>query len=114
MGDKSGSDPDFRLARQADLRCEKLLAQAREVDPRSAQLGKHFVFLFLHVVLDVLAEYGEGRRVLRILAELRRMIEEAAYYRAEKRGFAPGLEAQDWCEAEVEVSARVRALQSTI
>lgn len=47
-------------------------------------------------------------------AELRRMIEEAAYYRAEKRGFVPGLEAQDWCEAEAEVSARVRALQSTI
>lgn len=46
------------------------------------------------MVLDVLAEYGEGRRVLRILAELRRMIEEAAYYRAEKRGFASGLEAR--------------------
>ncbi|HEY1772979.1 MAG TPA: DUF2934 domain-containing protein [Gammaproteobacteria bacterium] len=28
------------------------------------------------------------------------MISEAAYYRAEKRGFAPGGEVQDWCEAE--------------
>jgi Protein of unknown function (DUF2934) len=47
-------------------------------------------------------------------AELRRMIEEAAYYRAEKRGFAPGLETEDWCDAEAEVLARVRTLQSTI
>lgn len=46
--------------------------------------------------------------------EMRRMIEEAAYYRAEKRGFAPGLETQDWCEAEVEIRERVRALQSRI
>jgi hypothetical protein len=29
-----------------------------------------------------------------------RMISEAAYYRAEKRGFAPGGEMRDWCEAE--------------
>ncbi len=42
------------------------------------------------------------------------MIEEAAYYRAEKRGFVPGLETQDWCEAESEVLERVRALQTTI
>jgi hypothetical protein len=46
--------------------------------------------------------------------ELRRMIEEAAYYRAEKRGFAPGLETEDWCEAEAEVMAHVRALQGKI
>lgn len=30
----------------------------------------------------------------------RGMIAEAAYYLAEKRGFAPGRELQDWCEAE--------------
>jgi hypothetical protein len=37
------------------------------------------------------------------------MIAEAAYFRAEKRGFAPGLEADDWQEAEDEVLARFRA-----
>lgn len=48
-------------------------------------------------------------------AELRKMIAEAAYYRAEKRGFAPGLEADDWREAEAEVMARMRgAVQSRI
>lgn len=32
-------------------------------------------------------------------------IAELAYFRAEKRGFAPGLELQDWLEAESEVDA---------
>lgn len=45
-------------------------------------------------------------------AELRKMIAEAAYYRAEKRGFAAGLEADDWREAEAEMMARMRAVQS--
>lgn len=36
--------------------------------------------------------------------DLRRgMIAQAAYYRAERRGFAPGLEAEDWLAAEQEV-----------
>ncbi len=33
----------------------------------------------------------------------RTQIEEAAYYRAERRGFSPGYEEQDWLEAEREV-----------
>jgi DUF2934 family protein len=33
------------------------------------------------------------------------LIAEAAYYRAEKRGFAPGHEAADWLAAETEVDA---------
>lgn len=35
--------------------------------------------------------------------ERERLIAQAAYYRAEKRGFAPGCELQDWVEAEAEV-----------
>jgi sterol desaturase/sphingolipid hydroxylase (fatty acid hydroxylase superfamily) len=34
---------------------------------------------------------------------LHAMIAEAAYYRAEKRGFAPGYESVDWMEAEREI-----------
>lgn len=33
-------------------------------------------------------------------------IAKEAYYRAEKRGFAPGYEEQDWKEAEAEVRSR--------
>ncbi|NNM83003.1 MAG: DUF2934 domain-containing protein [Burkholderiales bacterium] len=32
--------------------------------------------------------------------QTRLMIEEAAYFLAEKRGFSPGYELQDWLEAE--------------
>ncbi|MEW5882587.1 MAG: DUF2934 domain-containing protein [Pseudomonadota bacterium] len=31
------------------------------------------------------------------------MIAQAAYYRAQRRGFAPGGELQDWLEAEAEI-----------
>jgi hypothetical protein len=33
-----------------------------------------------------------------------RRIAQAAYYRAERRGFAPGYEEEDWLEAEKEIS----------
>lgn len=45
---------------------------------------------------------------------LRAMISEAAYYRAEKRGFAPGMEADDWLQAETEILARMRAGEARI
>lgn len=35
--------------------------------------------------------------------ERQKLIAQAAYFRAEKRGFAPGYELQDWIEAEIEV-----------
>ena len=44
-----------------------------------------------------------------VSAEDRRaMIAEAAYLRAERRGFAPGHEAEDWLAAEVEVDALLK------
>jgi hypothetical protein len=36
-----------------------------------------------------------------------RMIREAAYLKAEARNFAPGVELQDWLEAEKEVLERL-------
>jgi hypothetical protein len=41
-------------------------------------------------------------------SDLQRWIAEAAYYRAESRGFEPGGEMQDWLAAEAEVLSRVR------
>lgn len=35
-----------------------------------------------------------------------KMISDAAYYRAQKRGFGPGRELDDWLEAEVEISSQ--------
>ena len=46
---------------------------------------------------DLLSELMES--------EKRRWITEAAYYKAEARGFEPGYEEQDWIEAEKEYEA---------
>ena len=41
------------------------------------------------------------------------LIAEAAFFRAEKRGFAPGHEVEDWLAAESEVDAKLMgAVQS--
>ena len=39
--------------------------------------------------------------------ELKKLIAEAAYYRAKQRGFAPGHELEDWIQAEAEVMRRI-------
>ena len=38
------------------------------------------------------------------------LIAEAAYFRAEKRGFSPGNETTDWLAAEAEVDASLLAM----
>jgi hypothetical protein len=40
--------------------------------------------------------------------DLQRRIAEAAYFRAQSRGFQPGGETQDWLAAEAEILARTR------
>jgi hypothetical protein len=39
--------------------------------------------------------------------EIKRLIAEAAYYRAKERGFEPGHELDDWVEAESEIMDRL-------
>lgn len=39
------------------------------------------------------------------------MIAEAAYFRAEQRGFAPGNEMSDWLEAEADVESVLHSVQ---
>ena len=51
-----------------------------------------------------LYDYGEGI----ILDEFRAMVAVNAYYRAEKRGFKPGQELDDWLEAEHEIRTQRR------
>jgi hypothetical protein len=43
----------------------------------------------------------------------RGMIAEGAYLRAERRGFAPGFETEDWLAAEAEVDALLEAEQGS-
>ena len=42
----------------------------------------------------------------------RRWIATAAYHRAEKRGFAPGYEVQDWLDAEAEINELIGQARS--
>lgn len=44
--------------------------------------------------------------------ELKHLIAVAAYHRAEKRGFAPGYELQDWLDAEAEIYEMIGLDQS--
>jgi hypothetical protein len=41
----------------------------------------------------------------------RQMIAEAAYFKAEHRGFNDGDAVRDWCEAEAEVDAQLRRIE---
>jgi hypothetical protein len=41
--------------------------------------------------------------------EVRKLISEAAYYRAKQRGFQPGHELEDWIQAEAEVTRRLNS-----
>jgi len=43
----------------------------------------------------------------KVPSDLSRLIAEAAYYRAQQRGFAPGHELDDWVAAEAEVRRRL-------
>ena len=59
------------------------------------------------------AKRGNGesqpRSACKLSAEERQLlVEQIAYSRAEKRGFAPGEEWRDWFEAEVEVKRLLR------
>jgi Protein of unknown function (DUF2934) len=38
--------------------------------------------------------------------ELHQLVAEAAYYRAEQRGFAPGQDVEDWLAAEAQLMSR--------
>ncbi len=52
--------------------------------------------------------YGKLRQTIPSPHFVERMIAEAAYYRAEKRGFAPGHETRDWLDAENEIRSRLQ------
>jgi Protein of unknown function (DUF2934) len=49
----------------------------------------------------VIASAGEDQPGVQ--AEVKAMIAEAAYYLAEKRGFVPGYELEDWLKAEAQI-----------
>lgn len=56
------------------------------------------------------AAIADNARIAQTLVEQtmrHAMITEAAYYRAQRRGFAPGYELDDWLAAEIEINEMV-------
>jgi sterol desaturase/sphingolipid hydroxylase (fatty acid hydroxylase superfamily) len=78
---------------------DRLFGTLIEIEP--AQVGLHHVPAqgFLELL-----KFGFVYAYLPNQQTLRAMIAEAAYFRAEKRGFVPGFELFDWLEAEREVT----------
>ncbi len=54
---------------------------------------------------DVRGEPGGEQRMEVSPAERHAMVAVAAYFRAERRGFLPGHERQDWCDAAAIIDA---------
>lgn len=57
--------------------------------------------------VDLHAPLASALRAPLTHEEIQRLIAEAAYYRAQRRGFAPGHEVEDWIEAETEVMTKL-------
>jgi hypothetical protein len=57
---------------------------------------------------------AKGARPTPSEAERQAWIEQAAYYRAEKRGFTPGSEIEDWIAAEAELMAHLGGRQAIV
>ena len=55
------------------------------------------------------SSFGANARAEVSPDELRKLVSEAAYYRAKQRGFTPGHETEDWIQAEAEVLRRIGA-----
>jgi len=60
--------------------------------------------LYGELVIPFANNHRAGPHQEQIMEEQTRlMIEEAAYYLAEKRGFEPGHELEDWLQAEAQI-----------
>ena len=83
--------------RQLDTSIQSTNTQHREAPPARQSRAKKDTSV--KVVQHALRVFPHQNR--------QEMIAEAAYHRAEARGFAPGHELEDWLAAEAEVDARV-------
>ncbi len=70
-------------------------------------MDKQPIPLYGELVISASYENLEGNPEVETMEEQARlMIQEAAYYLAEKRGFSPGHELEDWLRAKKQVLER--------
>ena len=63
--------------------------------------------------LNPSSSFGGNARAELSPDEVRKLISEAAYYRAKQRGFTPGHEEEDWIQAEAEVMRRIEGKRTS-
>ena len=81
------------------MQSTQIRTQKTKATPKMADRSATVAVKAKQAVVENRPTPGQG-----ISAEEReRFVAQAAYFRAEKRGFAPGYELQDWVEAEAEV-----------
>lgn len=89
---------------------DRLFGTLKECEPARlglAQAGEHSVIgLFLYGFEPLDAQPAPAAPASGV--SVAKMIAEAAYYRAEKRGFRPGFEFHDWLEAEKDILNHLR------
>jgi len=108
---------------------EHMLETGRSVRELSEFALEKFGADFLPYLRQFLHEVGHGRIVVKGLSrsaqaalsahtvsseERERMVREAAYLRAERRGFCGGSAEQDWLDAEYEVDTRLAQGESLV
>ncbi len=79
------------------------MATRRTTDPPAAKPAARRTILKAATASGTRAVGAEARRA---------MIAERAYLRSERRGFAPGREAEDWLAAEAEIDSLLRAARA--
>ncbi len=93
MATMTGPPPD----REATMPVAKV--EDNTLDEQHAGIPKH---TFPVTDNDQSAESGQSHVTTAPADDRQRRIARAAYLRAERRGFAPGAELEDWLEAEKE------------
>jgi hypothetical protein len=56
---------------------------------------------------STLPYYAIAAQAPHLMGDYHRLVADAAYFRAERRGFVPGHEAEDWLAAEAEIALRL-------
>ncbi|MDD5033780.1 MAG: sterol desaturase family protein [Methylococcaceae bacterium] len=89
---------------------DRLFGSWAELEPQEIGLSNVEALSFMELLKFGFSFNYPSTAPLPGLPALNAMIAEAAYYRAEKRGFASGYEFCDWLEAEKEILARFRGV----
>ena len=82
---------------------DRIFGSIKDLEPENIGIKGNSPQDFFNLVKFGFTPYIPPNTVQPAIVNLDAMIAEAAYYRAEKRGFAPGKDLNDWLEAKKEI-----------